>query len=467
MKKPRLGAISGPATLVTKPEAVAHVVKHFPSFRDFVDDALFHPDWGYYSTGRVRFGEGGHYETFPLALSPVFGHMVARAAFRSWQRSGRPKRFEICEIGAGNGQLCVDVLASLVTGPETIERRRPTPLWQRFAASVRYRIVERSAALIARQRQQLGPLTARVAWTRTDLSRRAVPGIPFAACGFIVANEVLDCLAHHKVVPTDAGTPGVVFVVPVLETGLADRSLARLLVQGLDGMPQALSRSALPALFAAAEKPRGVTLREVALPLRAVPGLDSFLRQYCPELFARGRFPPYFACPTIPPLMRNTGRLYRHFEAVWMDYGETRPFHLRTPEGRRVFAGPPRSGATVYDNPGRNDITFMVDFTVVADAARREGFNVTLYAPQSSLASLARMEVGAHARNLITRARALTWLLAVSGAGPERDWRRTGLTWNRSAARGGRLSDSVQRSIDEFFGRRRSPFKLLVVRSHV
>ena len=49
--------------------ADARVARAFPSYRDFVDDALFHPSWGYYSTGVVRFGEGGHYDTFPTALN--------------------------------------------------------------------------------------------------------------------------------------------------------------------------------------------------------------------------------------------------------------------------------------------------------------------------------------------------------------------------------------------------------------
>jgi hypothetical protein len=53
---------------------------NFPSYRDFVDDALFHPEWGYYSRGLVQFGEGGHYDTYPNALSPLFGRMVANYA---------------------------------------------------------------------------------------------------------------------------------------------------------------------------------------------------------------------------------------------------------------------------------------------------------------------------------------------------------------------------------------------------
>ena len=145
----------------------ARIARLFPSFRDFVDDALFHPQWGYYSTGTVRFGDGGHYDTFPLALAPLFGRMLARYAFRYWRRRGRPARFEICELGAGNGQLCLDVLADVAVHAE---HHLP---WQRFATAMRYRIIERSPALIARQRQQLGPLARQVRWSRLDLSQGA------------------------------------------------------------------------------------------------------------------------------------------------------------------------------------------------------------------------------------------------------------------------------------------------------
>src|SRR5262245_8344619 len=114
------------------------------SFRQFVDDALFHPAWGYYATGQVRFGEGGHYDTYPLALSPVFGRMLAAYVEQVWRRWGRPEHIELCEVGAGNGQLCLDVLAAV--------ERRGGRGGQEFAAALRYRIIERSAALVARQR---------------------------------------------------------------------------------------------------------------------------------------------------------------------------------------------------------------------------------------------------------------------------------------------------------------------------
>src|SRR5438105_3417359 len=53
----------------------AAVKDYFPSFYDYLDTVLFHPSAGYYSAGRVNFAE--HYRTFPIALSPSFGQMVA------------------------------------------------------------------------------------------------------------------------------------------------------------------------------------------------------------------------------------------------------------------------------------------------------------------------------------------------------------------------------------------------------
>src|SRR5215470_13081500 len=121
----------------------ARRARTLPSYRDFVDDALFHPRWGYYSTGAVRFGEGGHYDTFPTALSPLVGRMVAGAARRWWLRAGGPRAFEVCELGAGNGQLCLDTVVTVAT-------RADVPGWREFARAFRYRVIERSPALIAR-----------------------------------------------------------------------------------------------------------------------------------------------------------------------------------------------------------------------------------------------------------------------------------------------------------------------------
>src|SRR5262245_41320253 len=116
-------------------------------FGAFVDRALFARGRGYYASGRVRFGEGGHFETFPTALSPAFGRMVAERAGALWEALGAPARFEVFEVGAGDGQLALDVLCHVWT------RMRARARGRAFARALRYVICERSPALVTRQRR--------------------------------------------------------------------------------------------------------------------------------------------------------------------------------------------------------------------------------------------------------------------------------------------------------------------------
>lgn len=409
------------------------------SYRDFVDAALFAPTWGYYSTGQIRFGEGGHYDTYPLALSPVFGEIIAARAFAQWQRCGRPRRFDVCELGAGNGQLCLDVLVTAT------KRAGEDRTWHAFDRALRYRIIERSPALIARQRQQLGALSKRVAWRQRDLSARRARVTPLGDAGLVVANEVLDCLAHHKIVRPAAEPPVVSFVVPQLAG-------------------TALKAAQLDRIMADPTKRRRVRYHEVDLPLAAVPGLDAFCTNYVPELTSGRARPAYFAAPEMPRLIQNVGRLYRRSEMLWIDYGDTRAFHLRAPENRKVFAGPPRSRHKIYDHPGEDDITFMVDFTVAMDAAREAGLQVVDYGPQARLLRGTGLRLPAATVERILQYRAVGWLLTMVGPAPEQTWRRGSLTWSGTRARGGRMRASVRRDLDTFLGRHRSAFQVLVLR---
>jgi SAM-dependent MidA family methyltransferase len=441
---------------ITDPAEVRRIARLFPAFQEFVDDALFHPAWGYYSTGKVRFGEGGHYDTFPLALSPIFGRMLAEYAYRFWRRAGRPTEFEICELGAGNGQLCLDVLIWLT------ERARHERAWNWFSRAFRYRIIERSPALIARQRQQIGPLSDKVAWTRADLTERPAGGAPFASAGIVFANEVLDCLSHHKIVRRPDGMPGVVFVVPTLKGTPRTRSGQIRLVRDDNGTERGIPRRELVKVLGEERLRKYVRFREVVLPVSAVPRLRQFLERHYPEFFRpKKRYKPYFACPAIEPLIHNVSRLYGRSQSLWVDYGDNRYFHLQAPETQRIFAGPPHSGATVYRAPGMDDITFLVDFSVVGEAAHQAGIHVHYYGGQGELARRSGVALDRRARDLILRYRTLGWMLAVVGVGPEREWRHTGLTWGKG--KGGRMRDDINKAVAEFVGKRESNFKLMIL----
>jgi hypothetical protein len=172
----------------------------------------------------------------------------------------------------------------------------------------------------------------------------------------------------------------------------------------------------------------------------------------------------YFACPEIEPFLAHMGRLYPVAEALLIDYGGDRDFHLRTPERRRFFAGPPRSQASLFRAPGRDDITVMVDFSVVQAAAESAGWTIAAYGPQALLARGTGVRLDARAVDLIVKTRALGWLLGTLGLDPERAWRTAALGW--SAARPGRrsLAATVARDVAEFLGRRPTPFRLIHLR---
>jgi hypothetical protein len=237
----------------------------------------------------------------------------------------------------------------------------------------------------------------------------------------------------------------VVFVVPELE-----------------GRP--VSRRTLARVFTEDRLGLGVEFCEEVLPVALRPAVHEFLWRHYPEFFKPGkRFKPYFACPEIETLIRNTARLYRTSQMLWIDYGDTSRFHLAAPESQRVFAGPPRSGASVYRAPGLDDITFSVDFSVVAAAAEDAGLRVRFYGGQGELARRSGVALDRPARDLILQYRLLGWMLSVVGVGPERSWRHTSLTWSKRDGHGGRIRDDVNKSVAEFLGKRSSNFKLMIL----
>ncbi len=141
-------------------------------FSRFMELALYAPGLGYYSAGARKFGAAGDFVTAP-EISPLFGRTLARQIAEIMVHSTP----HIIELGAGSGQLAVDVLGEL-------ERQACLPEW--------YDILEVSADLRQRQQallqQHLPHLINRVHW---------LDALPDSISGVVVANEVLDALPVH------------------------------------------------------------------------------------------------------------------------------------------------------------------------------------------------------------------------------------------------------------------------------
>lgn len=141
------------------------------SFAWFMQQALYHPAHGYYSSGRCAIGRKGDYFT-NVSVGPLFGHLLAAQFSEIWEHLGRMNDFVIVEQGAYDGQFARDVL-------EFLQKRFPD-----FFDALRYRILEPFPILQEQQRRSLEALGDKVKWS-------ALPE-PFTGIHF--SNELLDAM---------------------------------------------------------------------------------------------------------------------------------------------------------------------------------------------------------------------------------------------------------------------------------
>jgi SAM-dependent MidA family methyltransferase len=140
------------------------------SFARFMELALYDPDGGYYRSAEARPGRGGDFLTAP-ELHPIFGEMIARAVTQVWDALGRPEPFVVQEHGAGDGALALPMLSGL-------------------PSAIRYHPVDVDP-------RRIEALTSRL--NGAGLEGRLAPTDPPEFDGLVIANEVLDALAVHRV----------------------------------------------------------------------------------------------------------------------------------------------------------------------------------------------------------------------------------------------------------------------------
>ena len=155
------------------------------SFARFMEQALYHPVHGYYSSGRCTIGRHGDYFT-SVSVGPLFGKMLARQFAEIWHALGRPDDFVIVEQGAHHGEFATDVL-------ETVREGSPE-----LFATLRYRIVEPFPILRQRQQGVLRCFAGKTEWCASLEGMEPFSGVHFS-------NELVDAMPVHLVVA--AGAP--------------------------------------------------------------------------------------------------------------------------------------------------------------------------------------------------------------------------------------------------------------------
>ena len=82
----------------------------------FLENVLYNNKFGYYAS-RLPFGEKGDFVTSPN-ISYLFSEIVAIWIISTWELFGKPKHFNIIEIGPGDGGLTKILLRSFKKFPE-------------------------------------------------------------------------------------------------------------------------------------------------------------------------------------------------------------------------------------------------------------------------------------------------------------------------------------------------------------
>jgi SAM-dependent MidA family methyltransferase len=297
------------------------------TFADFMEAALYDPDFGYYTTPGPRIGPDGDYYTSP-DVHPIFaeliGKQIAQASEAMTAAGQAADEFTIVEMGAGKGLLARHMLSSY---------RREFP---NFLSRLRYVIVERSAAMIAEQQRRLHPLLhegAAITWC-SDMM-----GIPEASLtGVILSNELVDAFPVHRVVKRPLG-------LREIYVGWADNTFIE-----LEAPPFA------PTLQEYFDR-LGLSLEDGQ---RADVNLQA------------------------PDWMRQVGSRLRSGLVLTIDYGHTAA-DLFAPV-RKTGTLLCYHRQTVSDSPyvrvGEQDLTAHVDFTSLALAGRDVGLAVTGFTNQ-------------------------------------------------------------------------------------
>ena len=419
--------------LAIDPASAGKVKNFFPAFHDYHDLVMFHPKVGYYASGRVSFNDD--YQTFPIVLAPVFGHMIAEHLFQMWDGMrqagtlGQKDTFTIGEFGAGDGALAESILEYIQTQAATRQG------WRAFARQAVYVCYDRSPALSRLQKERNGRFgarfDARVA-DATDLTATIKPG---SLKGVVLSNELPDAFSVHKVILTTTGTPEVAFVAPTLSASswrrirpmlsselaaqveAGDAAIERTFLRDARSTAVYLTKSTFTSLLEATVTGKdyesvvaALEFHEIYVPASSIPELAAHLRRYAKtyaDVLARDNDGILtYVNLGVEKMIQGAGQILAAGYVMTIDYGATwngilsndGSKHLRTyGPAHRAASGEISAADTdsiddvqtsnPYDHPTLNDLTTDVNFSLLDVEGRQAGLRTLYFGSQKALQS--------------------------------------------------------------------------------
>jgi SAM-dependent MidA family methyltransferase len=307
-----------------KPLILSRIAAEGPvPFSRFMEWCLYHPEFGYYRTGKARAGKEGDFFTGPCA-HPLFGSLLAKQASQMARILGEG-RFDLVEMGGGRGHLCRDILA-------WAEEKDPD-----FYRRLTYTVVDYPASGEAQDLEGLPGFRGAEKVVRVDPERFLGEGRTLRGC--LLSNELVDAFPVHRV---------------VMEKG----SLREIYV-GVDGagrFEEVLAEPSDPRLVAYFET-SGIILDEgqkAEVNLRALDWVEQ------------------------------VGRILERGFVMTIDYGYPAeelyaPFRR---EGTLLCYERHRTCDNPYESPGDRDITAHVDFSALIRKGKETGLEPAGLVPQ-------------------------------------------------------------------------------------
>ena len=108
----------------------------------FMHSALYHPQHGFYSSGRTRTGTQGDFLT-PVSTGPVLGQLLARQIDEFHAALGRPSAIYLGEQGADRGFLTHDILDAIAS------------FHPKLKSALEMHLIEPSSSLATQQKKHL------------------------------------------------------------------------------------------------------------------------------------------------------------------------------------------------------------------------------------------------------------------------------------------------------------------------
>ena len=141
------------------------------SLDKFINFSLYNKKTGYYFK-KNPFGINGDFITAPN-ISRLFSEMLAIWVIKFWQSLGSPKKFNLIELGAGNGEMMKVIIESFQNFPFLLD-------------TCNFIVHEKSPLLIKIQKKKL--VKFKVAWVSKISKIKKIPTI-------FIANEFFDAIA--------------------------------------------------------------------------------------------------------------------------------------------------------------------------------------------------------------------------------------------------------------------------------